>query len=288
MSRRLFVLLALVGCAAPASAQDFDHYVNPILTRLPGLKSVKELKRVSGEQLSDNNRIVPKNSAAFLVVRTNDGRFAKLLAYPARQKVGGDTLLPMLYIERYVTYKEGEERTITASGQKMSLFPGFRLSLDLGQVVPEQMTADVRFVVEGKEVFVEPVGKAKLYLLTEPIKEALPKKEGKFVLGNKFEARYFNGSFKLHDDGQRSGVLKLKVDDEGGVEGFYYSDRDGSKYEVKGKVGLPPYNINFAIRFPRFEQVFTGWMFTGDGKAITGSSKILQHETGFYAVRIEE
>jgi hypothetical protein len=29
-------------------------------------------------------------------------------------------------------------------------------------------------------------------------------------------------------------------------------------------------------------------MFTGDGKAIVGTSRIVQHDTGFYAVRIGE
>src|SRR5262249_26882531 len=135
------------------------------------------------------------------------------------QKIGMDKTMPILYVERFVTYKEGEERTVVASGQKLSLFPGFRLSLDLGQIVPEQLGGDVRFVADGGKVFAEPVGKAKLYLLTEPVKEALPKREGKFVPGEKFEPRYFNGTFKLFDDGRRSGTLKLKVDAEGGRRG---------------------------------------------------------------------
>jgi hypothetical protein len=29
-------------------------------------------------------------------------------------------------------------------------------------------------------------------------------------------------------------------------------------------------------------------MFTGDGRAITGSSRLQDRETGFYAVRIED
>ena len=110
----------------------------------------------------------------------------------------------------------------------------------------------------------------------------------KFVMGDKFEPRYFNGTYKLHDDGRRSGTLELKVDDEGAVTGSYYSDKDGQKYEVKGKIGTPLYNIQFTIKLPRTEQTFQGWMFTGDGKAIVGTSRIVQHETGFYAVRIED
>ena len=33
---------------------------------------------------------------------------------------------------------------------------------------------------------------------------------------------------------------------------------------------------------------FQGWMFTGDGKAIVGTSRIVQHEAGFHAVRVED
>ena len=288
MSPRLLAPALVSLLAAPLSAQDFDHYVNPVLTRLPGTKSVKELKQLTPDYIVDNDRVIPRASSAFVVVRTNEGRFAKLLVQSARQKIGTDKTVPILYVERFVTYKEGEERTVVAAGQKLSLFPGFRLSLDLGQVVPEQLGGDLRFVADGGKAFTEPVGKAKLYLVTEAVKEAIPKKGGKFVAGEKFEARYFNGTFKLFDDGRRSGTLKLKVDAEGVIDGAYYSDRDGQKYEVKGKVGMPPYAVSFAIRFPRFEQEFSGWMFTGDGKAIAGSSKFLQHEYGFYAVRVEE
>lgn len=289
MSRRALAVIAfllLLPSALPA--QEFDHYVNPILTRVPAAKGVKELKQLTPDLILDNDRVIAKASAAMIVVRTNEGRFAKLLVQSARQKIDNEKSLPILYVERFVTYKEGDERTVIASGQKLSLFPGFRLSLDLGQVVPEQLGGDLRFVAEGSKGQTEPVGKAKLYLLTQPMPEAKPVKTAKVVIGDTFEGKYFAGTYKLHDDGRRSGTLKLTVDGEGSVDGAYYSDRDGQKYEVKGKVGSPVNTIQFTVKFPRTEQVFQGWMFTGDGKAIVGTSRIVQHESGFYAVRVEE
>ncbi len=288
MSRLICLSSALLFLPGVLVAQDFDHYVNPILTRVPAHKGAKELKRLTADLIIDNDRVIPKAASAFLVVKTNEGRFCKLLVQSARQKVDAEKQIPILVVERYVTYKEGEERTVVASGQKISLFPGFRLSLDLGQLVPEQLGGDLRFVVDGDKVYTEPVGKAKLYLLTQPIPEAKPVKSPKVVIGETFDAQYFSGTFKLHDDGRRSGTLKLTVDKEGDVNGAYYSDRDGQKYEVKGKVGMPLYSIQFTIKFPRTEQSFQGLMFTGDGKAIVGTSRIVQHETGFYAVRVEE
>ena len=288
MPRRalLAAFLLLLACA-PLRGDSFDDYVNPILAKVPKAGGVKELKRLTPGLITDNDRILPKTSAAFVVVRTNEGRFCKLLVEAARQRVGPDKTIPILYVRRFVTYKEGDERTVVASGGRLALFPGFRLSLDLGQVVPEQLGGDLRFVAEGGKGYTEPVGKAKLYLLTAPLPEAAPKKGTKVVIGQAFEARYFNGTYKLHDDGRRSGTLKLNVDKDGVVTGAYYSDRDGSKYEVTGKVGTPPQSIQFSIRFPRSVQTFQGLMFTGDGKAIVGTSRIVQHEAGFYAVRVE-
>jgi hypothetical protein len=80
----------------------------------------------------------------------------------------------------------------------------------------------------------------------------------------------------------------LKVDDDGSVSGAYYSDRDGQKYELHGHVGTPPHSIQFTVKLPRVEQTFQGWLFTGDAKAITGSSRMADREAGFYALRVED
>lgn len=286
--RPLPAVCALLAAAAAARGDSFDPYTNPVLAKVPAAKGVKEIKRLTPDLITDHDRVLPRLASAFVVVRTNEGRYSKLLVQSARQKVGEDRTIPILYVERFVTYREGEERTVAASGQKLSLFPGFRLSLDLGQVVPEQLGGDLRFVAEGDRGHAEPVGKAKLYLLTEPLPEAAPKKGTRLVVGEAFEPRYFAGKFKLYDDGRRSGTLELSVDKDGTVGGNYYSDRDGSKYEVTGKVGSPQHSIQFSVRFPRSVQTFQGWMFTGDGKAITGTSRLVQHEAGFYALRVEE
>ena len=46
--------------------------------------------------------------------------------------------------------------------------------------------------------------------------------------------------------------------------------------------------MRFTVTFPRSEQVFQGMLFTGDGKALAGTSRIADREAAFYAVRIEE
>jgi hypothetical protein len=282
------VILLVAVLSGKARADVFDFYTNPVLDKMIEGKNVKEIKQLTPNEIIDHDRVLPGIPSAFLIVRTNGDRFAKLLVQAAKQRVDADKSVPILLIERFITYKDGEEQTRFAEGKNLSLFAGFRLGLDMGQVVPDALGGDLRFVVDGNKVHVEPVGKAKLYLVTKYDPAVVPKKAGKFVMGEKFDPKYFSGTFQLHDDGRRSGKLVLKVDDEGGVTGSYYSDKDGQKYDVQGKIGTPQYAIEFRVKFPRSEQLFKGMLFTGNGKAIAGTSRLAEREAGFYAVRSEE
>lgn len=279
-------LAALLLLPGLSRADAFDLYTNPILAKALKSKSVEKVMALTPERLVEHGHALPGVTGAFLIVRTNEDRLARLLVLPARQKVGDSKTVPILLVDRFVTYREGEERAVTASGQNVRLFPGFHFSLDLGQVVPADLGGDLRYVESKDGPRVEPVGKAELYLVTKHLPEATPKKSTRPILGAKFEPRFFDGEYKLHDDGRRSGTLQLKVAENGVVSGYYYSDRDGRKYEVEGKVGSTPHAIRFTITFPRSLQTFQGLMFTGDARAIVGTSRLQDRETGFYAVRI--
>jgi hypothetical protein len=288
MSRLLLAALALATVPPAVRADAFDLYINTILEKVPTAGGVAEVKRLTPSVLADHAQVLPNTAAAFVVVRTNEGRYSKLLVQAARQKTPRGTTVPVVLIERFVTYRTGQEQAVQVQGQNVRLFAGFEFSLDLGQVVPASVGGDLRFVADKGKTHAEPVGKAKVYLLSKPMPEAAPRKNGKLVVGATFEPRYFNGTYKLYDDGRRSGTLHLKVGEKNQVTGTYYSDKDGRKYNVSGKVGNQPNAVQFTIVFPRTRQVFQGWMFTGDGKAITGSSRLQDRDTGFYAVRVEE
>jgi hypothetical protein len=295
MHRLCFPIVTLIALATSARAADpFDFYINPILGKVPESACAKEIKQLTAADIADNDQVIPDSNAAFLVVKTNDTRYAKLLVMTARRKITEEKSLPILLIDRFVTYRPGEDQAFHAIGKNVNLFNGFRFSLDLGQVVPEEVGGDLKFTAADDKLVLEPVGKAKMYLIVKPMPEAIPKKGAKLVVGEKFDGKYFEGKFKLFDDGRRSGVLTLTVDEEGIVRGTLVSDKDGKTYNVSGKVGKEKHAIDFTVTLPRTEQSFTGWMFTGDGKAITGSSKMLAaagqqaREMGFYALRIEE
>lgn len=279
--------LALLLFTSAARADVFDNYNNPALAKLLDGKNVKEVKQLTPNDVVEYDRVLPGLPSAFLVVRTNGGRHAKLLVQAGKQKIDTERAVPILSIERFVTFKEGEEQTRLATGGNQSLYAGFRFSLDVGQVVPEALGGDLRFVVEGDKVYAEPVGKAKLYVVTKHDPATEPRKGGKFAMGPRFSADYFNGTFRLHDDGWRSGKLVLKVDEDKGVTGAYYSDKDGQKYDVTGKVGTPAHAIEFTVKLPRTTQSFKGMLFTGDGKAIAGTSRLAEREAAFYATREE-
>jgi hypothetical protein len=287
--RRFLLCTALAFTLAQRAAADaFDNYTNEVLAKAPGAAGVKQVKELTPGLLADHGGVLPGVPGTFLVVKTNEGRFGKLVVQAARQKIKGNATVPILLIERFVTYREGEEKTVIASGQNVRLFDGFQFNLDLGQVVPAAVGGDLRFVVEAGKARAEPVGKAEIYLLTKPMPEATPKKSAKMVVGATFEPRYLNGVYKLYDDGRRTGTLHLKVDEDNEISGSYYSGTDGKKYEVTGKIGSVPHAFQFKVTFPRTAQTFYAMMFTGDGRAITGTSVLQGRETGFYALRVEE
>jgi hypothetical protein len=285
----LVVVVLLTAGFRTVRADIFDNHTNPVLQRGLESKAVTEVKQLTSAQAFRQDRALPGVVGAFLIVRTNEGRNAKLLVQWARQKTGNGKSIPMVLIERYACYREGEERTLSASGQNLSFFPGFRLSLDIGQLVPTELAADLTCkLVEGDAVL-EPIGKAKLYvvnssLLAKPVASVKVGKPG----DGPFDPRFFAGKFKLNDDGRKSATLELQVKDGGQISGAYYSEVTGQKYEVDGKIGSPKNSIEFTVHFPRAEQVFRGWLFTGDASTITGHATMQGRATGFVAQRVEE
>jgi hypothetical protein len=285
---RTFGLLLLLVAAPAARADLFDDMTNKDIMRIMSTDAAKPMAEVTANQLSTAHGLVPQSNAAILLMRTKDGRFAKLQVLSGLQNVGG-IKHPVLFIEKYVTYKEGEERATVAKGGAINLYAGLQFNADLGQVATPVIGGDLEMTPAEvlSKMTVRPVSPAKLYLLTKkPIMAAMPAATTAF--SEPFEPRYFNGTYKLYDDGRRSGNLTLSVDESTGeVTGTFYSDKDGQKYDVKGKVGAVRHQISFVIKYPQSAGEYSGHMFTGDGKAIAGTSKLRDRDTAFYAVRVE-
>ena len=277
--------ISLIGTAMGQGADRFDSYSRPALIKLLSGSGVVTRKSVGVSDLIDNDRVLPKQTASVLIVKTNGNRLCKLQVVAGRQKVNDTLQLPVLIIEKFATFKDGEERAISASGSSLAVYSGFRLNLDLGQIVPNDLPADLEVKSDNGRLFVQSSGKSEIWLVTAPLPDPLPARSARPIANDKFLVSHWNGNYLLHDDGRRSGSLEISVDAQGELSGFYYSSKDGAKYEVKGKVGPAPHAVQFGVRFPRSEQIYQGFLFTGDLSAMAGVSRFGDRETGFYAVR---
>jgi len=289
MKHGIAVLLAFFVTGS-AWADAFDDYHGLDLKKVAASADhAKPMKRLTREDLvaAAAEQVLPKAEGAFLIVHTNDNRWAKLLVHAGAQKVDMNTIFPILLIDRFVTYKEGEERARVADGKSVRLFPDFRFNLDIGAIVPEKgLAADLRFVHDKGVIYVEPLGKAELFLVTKHLADVTPPKGAPIVVGAKFDKALYNGKYTVYDDGKIPSELNLAVNAKGEVAGFLFSGATGAKYEVFGQVGPNPmYGIQLTVLLPRTRQEFTGWMFTTDASAIAGFSRIEGREAGFYAIR---
>ena len=129
---------------------------------------------------------------------------------------------------------------------------------------------------------------AKLFLVTKAIPGLTPKKSPKLVVGETFEIRFFASRVQAARRRPADRRHEARSEQAGDITGTYTSDKDGKEYPVEGKAGTPRHAVSFTIKFPATMQTFTGYMFTGDGKAIAGTTKIQEREAGFYAERMEE
>lgn len=285
---RRAVIVTVLIIAGSSRSEQFDYYTYPVLSKAVADGTLKEVKELTADQIADASGALPDSTSTFLVVLTNDKRLARMLVQPARQKVG-DRQVPMLLIDKYLTFKGTTERAVQAAGQGVQLYPGLRFSLDIGQVVPESVGGDLIVVASDQDHWtLKPIGSTRLFVVTAPIPGVVPKKAPRLIVGEAFEPRFFAGKYKLQIDGRRSGVLRLEVHDSGEITGTFTSDKDGREYEVTGKTGSPKHQVSLTIRFPASMETLNGYMFTGDGRVIAGFSKLLDRESAFYAERLEE
>src|SRR5262249_23599384 len=173
----LVALTLLGGLRADA----FDNYTAQIIAKAPGADGVKEIAELTPDLILANDEVLPNLKGALIVVYTNDNRWAKLLVLAAAQKFQAGPgapaeVVPVLRIERFVTFREASERAVKASGQAISVFPGFHFYLDMGQVIPPKYSGDLSVSESApRTISVKALGKAKMYLLTKPLPEAAAK-----------------------------------------------------------------------------------------------------------------
>lgn len=276
----LFILNGII------QADTFDRYTNSVLSKAVESSQVVAVEKLLPSQVVKHNTLFQETGSALLIVKTNQGHYAKVLVQFARQRNQQETV-PMALLERATSYKLGQERAIQAFSATVHLYDGFQYSFDLGQVVPTAIGGDVRYrhTVEG--IYLEAVGKARMFLVTKhPQGVEEQKTTRKSAAGTAFESASLAGRYKLYDDGRRMAELVLSIAEDGTVTGSYTSEQSGRGYEISGKVHpTVKHQLNFTVKFPNTTQEFIGFAFTKQADVICGTTRMQGQEFGFYALR---
>jgi hypothetical protein len=275
---------ALAGLlAAAAQADDFDLYTASVLRKIPAADGASALEQITLSELSRAEPVLPGRNGPLLVVRTDEGHWAKMVVGRAIRKQN-DAEQPIVVIQRYQTMRPDSENGRLAAGKNIYLFDGFRFNLDIGQVVPEGSGGDVEFHRDGEsDGYLQPIGKAKLYLVTQPLVQTA-EQDAQRARGP-VTAQDFAGKYHLVANGQWSGTLTLKVAKNGEVTGTYLSDQTGRDYPVKGAVTTPTHHIRFTVELPMSKQDFDGYLWTRGKNALAGVTTLAERPFGFVALR---
>lgn len=282
------ILLRALGASfllplSVTSADDFELYTNSVLAKVASSPDAAQVERIALSDLFKAKPVLPGENGCFVVLRTDEGNWAKfVLRYSFRKQADGE--VPIVLIQRYQCMRPGTESGRLAAGKDVYLFDGFRFNLDIGQIVPDGGGGDIEFHREGESGgFVQPVGKAKLYVVHKPL-VAAPKDQSGPTAGP-VVAEDFAGKFHLMANGKWSGQLTLQVTKSGDVSGSYVSDQTGADYPVKGFVARPTHHIKFTIELPMARQEFDGRLWTQGKNALAGTMSLGGSEFGFVAVR---
>lgn len=221
-----------------------------------------------------------------LVVRTNDGNLAKMVvAWGFRagsDDAGKETLIPVVVLERLVTYRADRRDVSAATATDVMLFAGFDYNLDIAQVVPAGQGGDLKLTADGNLV---PLGDARIValeksLLPEPTSDAPDPTDHDGVL-----PRDFGGTWSIDVDGRWTGELVLTVDGGGRVSGRYTSAESKSSYNVTGRIAAVPHRIKLDFDLDNTRQEVDAYLWTSDKSRMAGTATLAGRPFGFSAKR---
>ncbi len=281
---RLATVCFCVLSASFASAGDlFDRH--SLAELKAATKEAKPLSDLSAATAAKWQPLSAKIDSPCLIVQTNDGHWAKaLLSWGQRKVKGREQPLPVLVLERFVTYRGDREGLTTASGKEVMLFAGHSFSFDIGQVVPSGSGADIEFTDAG---IVKPVGEAKLFGLNG---SQLPVADAAKPNPNDHEGvlpRDFAGTWKISIDGRWTGVWEIALNEQRNLVGKFVSDDTKSRYELYGKVSNIPHEAKLEIDLANSQVSVDAFLFTTDKGTMAGTAVLAGRKFAFVATRQE-
>ena len=284
-SVRLCLSVVLMsGAGGTVRAADvFERHGATLVKRLA--EEGDAVKQLTMQDAAKLKPLAPTIGSPCLVAKTDDGGYAKLLAaWGLKKSKGSDKPMPVLLIERFVTYRGDRLDLTSATGKDVMLFPGFGFNLDIGQVVPEGQGADIVFTAEGELIAAD---NSKLVVLNgsqlPPADKTAPRNpnDHEGVL-----ATDFTGNWKLNADGRWLGELQLNVGENGKATGSFTSDESKNAYEITGQTGSTPHNLKLEVFLANTQLSVDGYLWTKDKSQMAGTVTMTGRKFGFVATRV--
>lgn len=270
-----------------AWAGEFDLIEGDVLARVAKTEGSKPRESLTLKALDALPPVFSDSRAAFFVVKTGRGNYARVLATPALRKPeeGGGPPVPVVVLDRFDTFEPGKAGARLARGAALILFDGLPIDLDSGQIVPPGQGADLEFRKAGESgPLLKAVGKSVIITLSRPLDKApaaTGPSPGKAILPGDFRGRY-----RLSADGRWSGLLELEVAADRQITGRFRSEANGTSYAVAGQVSAEsPQKATFTVKFPRTEQEYDAYLWTEGKNVLAGSFTMTDRTYGFFARR---
>ncbi len=277
------VCLVVLGSSLASAGDLFDRHSLAELKL--ATKDAQPLSELSSATAAKWQPLSAKIGTPCVIVQTNDGHWSKaLLSWGQRKVKGRENPLPVLVLERFVTYRGDREGQTTANGKEVMLFAGHSFSFDIGQVVPNGSGADIEFTDAG---IVKPVGDAKLFGLNG---SRLPAADAAKPNPNDHDGvlpRDFAGTWKVSIDGRWTGIWEVNVDEQRTVLGKFVSDDTKSRYELYGKVSNVPHQAKLEIDLANSQISVDAFLFTTDKSTMAGTATLASRKFAFVATRQE-
>lgn len=284
MFRLSIALFALCGFSSLLSAADvFDRHGAPLVKKI-----AEEGTATTELKMADSAKLKPLAAnigSPCVVIKTDGGNYTKaLVSWGLRKGKGTEKPMPLLLIERYVSYRGERLELTSAIGKDVMLFPGFGFDFDIGQVVPVGQGADITFTEDGTLAC---VAEAKMIALNgsqlPPVEKSAkhdPNDHDGVV------AQDFSGTWKLNADGRWLGEMELKVSDGGRATGSFTSDESKNAYELSGQTGSTPHNLKLEVFLANTQLSMDAFLWTKDKSQMAGTVTMTGRKFGFVATRV--
>ncbi|QGJ70652.1 Hypothetical protein PBC10988_23500 [Planctomycetales bacterium 10988] len=282
--RKFFLCFSFLLFAQSVQAIDsFDRHDEHMLKQR--IETIEAVPSMTSGQSASLQPLGPEIHSPCLVVKTNSGNLAKILVSWGFRKDAAGKPIPVLMIDRFITYdREVANRTV-ANGKNIMLFPDFTFNLDLGQVVPNGQGADLTFTSDRKLASIQ---QAKIFPIDGPAEDDQEYRnvfhENRGIQEG-VEPEDFTGIWRVNGDGRWKGSWEIIAQPNGRISGKYYADETESIFPITGKVSGSPHHISLEIELTVATQQIEAYLLTKDKDKMAGTISILGQTFGIYAER---